>query len=375
MIPLMSIGWLAIKELRDDSHRTAVNQVQDNLQLITHAFNSVTGTAKANAELLAISTLSKQNVRIQDKKQPSESLKPYLLQLFKNYRHAYPEFEEISLVFPDGFEDIRVGIATGDHQTEKERTPSSFERLNQSEADLITEIRRHSGNGEVGLYVFRRLFDPAQSATYQNNPSTYGYLGLKVSLKQLYSNLEKYKIGQNVRILFINKQGEILLDTYHQATNSHLPVVLWKAVQSDAFTKRPRRYHFFNQTFLIQTKAVDSHLYALVALPVSELEEPIKRPKIAVLLATLSALILYTTLVYGGLQRIVLQPLEELNRATQEIAQGNVKTEAKISSRDELKDLSNSIHQIGEKLASYTDAADNQTVSDTREGSTTGKTN
>jgi HAMP domain-containing protein len=187
--------------------------------------------------------------------------------------------------------------------------------------------------------------------------------------------LEKYKIGQNVRILFINKQGEILLDTYHQATNSHLPVVLWKAVQSDAFTKRPRRYHFFNQTFLIQTKAVDSHLYALVALPVSELEEPIKRPKIAVLLATLSALILYTTLVYGGLQRIVLQPLEELNRATQEIAQGNVKTEAKISSRDELKDLSNSIHQIGEKLASYTDAADNQTVSDTREGSTTGKTN
>lgn len=352
MIPLMSIGWLAIKELRDDSYRTALNQVQDNLQLVTHELSNLTGTAKANAELLATSTLLKRHVRIQDRKQRMELLKPYLLPLFKNYQHAYPEFDEIRLVFPGGYEDIRAGINSGDHETEGEETPTSFQRLIQSDADLITEIRRNPGNEENALYVFRRLFDPPQSATNQENRSvTHGYLGLKVSLEKLYSNLESYKIGQNVRILLIGKSGKILFDTYHQATNKRLPVVLWKAVQSGVFIKRPRRYHFFNQTFLIQAKAVDSKLYALVALPANELEEPIKRPKIAVLFATLSALILYTTLVYGGLQRVVLRPLQELLRATNEIGNGNFNTTINISSRDELGDVANSLQQISQKLA------------------------
>ncbi len=373
MIPLMSIGWLALKELRDDAYRTAVNQIQDNLQLVTHAFQNLTATAEANAELLANLTLSQGYAQIPDETQSRESLQSYLLQLFNHYRYAFPELEEISLMFPDGFEAIRMVIANGDHVVKKEQTASLFERLSQTEADVITEIRRHPDTGKVGLYAFRRLFDPTQSGTHQNRPTNAAYLGLRLSLQRLYNDLEKYTIGQNLRILLINKNGEILHDTFGQATHKRLPVVFWKTVRSGTFLKRPRRYHLIDQTFLLQTKVVSSQLHALVAYPVSELEKPLKRPRIAVILATLSALILYTTLVYGGLQRIVLQPLKELNRATKEIAQGNEMTTVNISSHDELADLSSSIHQISEKLASHTDAADKPAAINARSSVTSDK--
>ena len=71
----------------------------------------------------------------------------------------------------------------------------------------------------------------------------------------------------------------------------------------------------------------------------------------AVLLGTLSALILYTSLVYGGLQRIILKPLKALHRATTEIGNGNFTPSIGVETRDEMGSMARSLQQMGENLA------------------------
>ncbi len=350
MIPLICIGWFANKDLRDDTYRTALEQMQDGMELVTYKVGALVTTARSSAELLANYPQLQRYVPNQGKKQRESLLQSSLLQMFHGYQHAYPRYHRIRLLLPDDFEGMRVAkTARGNVLTEKEGAQAYYQNLIKMNGDLITDIRLNPDTGKRMLYVFRRLHDT--SAGSQSVAS--GFLELMVSLENLYSDLERHKIGKEGRILLVDKKGEIFFDTHHQATRSRLSRVIWNLVQTTDYFIRPRKYYFLNQTFLIQAKALDSQLYALIAFPSDELEEPIIRPRIAILLATLSVLILYTNLVYGGLQRLILRPLKELNRATTEIANGNFRYALKVSSADELGDMANTINSIGKKLAAY----------------------
>ncbi len=346
MIPLISIGWIANKEQRDDLYQPALNQMQSSLQLVTYKVDGLMTTAITNMELFANSSPLKQYVRSRDEKKHLELRQSTLLEQFHSYQQAYPEYYEIRLLRPDGFEDIRAMSSEGDSHTEDKNKKHYFQRIVESEADLSTEIRRATEDGKHAFFVFQRL----QDLTTEGQVITSGYLGLTVSLQKLFRELGTHEIDHQGKILLVDRNGEILFDTHNQATNTRLPVVLWRAVQSGACFLHPRRYYFLGQQFLIQAKALNSHLYALVAIPHDELEDPLIRPRIAVILATLSVLILYTMLVYDVLQRLVLRPLKQLNHAVNEIANGNFHPTINIRSRDELGAMAEAIHKMGQQL-------------------------
>lgn len=361
MIPIISIGWFANKELRDDTYRTALDQMQDGLLLVTHEVDKLITTATAKAELFARSEQLNQSVRTLDQKQRHASLQPALLQLLHDYQHAYPEVYEIRLMRPDGVEATRATLSgEGDKPTQDESTQAYFQQLFQSGEDLITEFRRDPDNGDSALYVFRRLLETSTDG----QAITYGYLGLAVSLEKFYRNLGKHKIGQQGRILLIENNGEVILDTRQQSTNSPLPKVVWKLVQAGVYFSSPRKYYLFNQTFLIQARAFNSQLYALVAFPSDELEDPIAGPRIAVILATLSVLILYANLVYGGLHRLIVRPLRALHHATSEIVNGNFYPPIKVTSHDELGDIAQALQQLSQKLANGPEKVDLEALND-----------
>ena len=350
MIPLLSIGWFANKDLRDDIYRKALDQMQEGIRLVTNEVGVLIDTAKSNADLLANFPQLKQYMRTEDNEQRQSLLQSSILPMFHGYQHVYPEYHEISFLFPDDFDDMRAIQSARDHHlTENEGVPEYYQRLIQMDEDMITEIRRIPDNGASILTVLRRVYDTSDN----RQSATYGYLELTVSLEKLYRDLEKHRIDSKSSILLVDKTGEILFDSHHQSTDTRLPRVIWKLVQTSDYFLRPRKYYFLDQTFLIQAKALDSQLYALVTFPSDELENPILKPRIAVILATLSVLILYTNLVYSGLQRLILRPLRELHHATVEIVNGNYDYVIKHTSTDELGEMANSINRLRKKLASY----------------------
>jgi HAMP domain-containing protein len=349
MIPLISIGWLANKEVRDEVNRTSLNQMNVGLQFVIHQVNTLLKTAKTNAELFATSPLLKRYVQNQDDTQQRALLQSSLMQQFRNYQNAYPEYRQICLQRPDGSEDLCATSVQGTSSTENHAILPNLSTLIESKLDLITEVRRNANNGENALYLFRRLIETAT-----DKPTiTYGFLVLTVSLEKLYRDLEQHKIGHKGRILLVDKSGAIIFDNLHQATNTRLPVVVWNVLKSGANLSRPHKYYFLDQTFLIQAKAFDSQLYTLVALPTDELEKPVIRPTIAALLATLSALILYTSLVWTGMHHVILRPVKALHRAISEIDNGNLHPTLNITSRDELGDMAKSIQRMSQKLAEH----------------------
>ncbi len=203
MIPLMSIGWLANKEVRDEVNRTSLNQMNVGLQFATHQVNTLLKTAKTNTELFATSPLLKRYVQSQDDTQQQALLQLSLLKQFRNYQNAYPEYREIRLQRPDGSEDLRATSVQGSYAAESKTTPPNLTTLIASKSDLITEVRRNANNGENALYIVRRLIE----ASTDEQPITYGYLGVTVSLERLYRDLEQHKIGEKGRILLVDKNG------------------------------------------------------------------------------------------------------------------------------------------------------------------------
>jgi diguanylate cyclase (GGDEF)-like protein len=352
MLPLIGIGWLANKELRDETYRAAVNQMQDGLALVTHEIDSLLTTTRANAELLAGSETLTRYLRSTDGMRHHSALQDSLARLFEDYQQAFPEYHEIRLLRSDSSAERQSLATEAPESTENGVVPAQFGSLLHNELGLFKEIRRNPNNGEHALYVYHRLQPPySREPSSEDQDTSHDYLGVTVSLKKLFGNLEKHRIGQQGRILLVGKKDDIIFDTHHQASNTRLPVVLRQRVKSDTGIVRPSRYYLLNQPFLVLSKTFDSDLYALAAYPIEELEKPLIRPKVAVLLGTLSALILYTSLVYGGLQRMILKPLKALHLATAEIGNGNFTPSIGVESRDELGGMARSLKQMGEKLA------------------------
>lgn len=350
MLPLIGIGWLANKELRDETYRAALDQMQDGLALTIHEVGTLMTTTRANIELLTGSEQMKQFLRSSTKKQQQAELQDSLARLFKHYQRTFPEYLDIRLLHTNGAPPIPI-TATGPPAGAKNEItdPSSRASLGKG-SDLYTELRS-KGDGYV-LHVYRSLPLSYKNETSEDDHhSHHGFLEVTVSLRTLFHNLEKHRIGTQGRILLIANDDQIIFDTHHQASNMRLPVVLRQRVKSAAGIVRPSRYYLLNQPFLILSKSLDSNLHAIAAYPAEELEKPLIKPKVAVLLGTLSALILYSSLVYGGLQRIVLRPLKALHRATIEFGNGNLTPSIGVRSRDEFGDMASSLQKMGEKLA------------------------
>jgi len=66
-----------------------------------------------------------------------------LLRLFANYQHAYPDYYEIRVLLPDGYEDTRLTVEGLPNLREDESDTDIFKAMHQSPDDLYTEIFRN----------------------------------------------------------------------------------------------------------------------------------------------------------------------------------------------------------------------------------------
>jgi len=107
VIPMLAFGLTAYLKLRAMANEKTHSQVVATLDNIEQGVNAYINTARSNIELFASSSMITRYLLVEDEGERYTLLQPSLLALLSSYQRAFPHYQEMRVLLPDGYEDTR----------------------------------------------------------------------------------------------------------------------------------------------------------------------------------------------------------------------------------------------------------------------------
>jgi len=153
IIPLISLGWIAYHQLQTTSQRTIFDQMNTLLDQVELHVRFMIQGATANIETYSNSSLLKRYMLTNDIGDRYALIQPALLKLISSYQRASPNYYEIRVLLPDGYEDLRSTLAPIPNANEIETDTRYFREMLQSPDDIYTTFCHNQDNRKVAFYI------------------------------------------------------------------------------------------------------------------------------------------------------------------------------------------------------------------------------
>ena len=153
IVPLLGLGWYAYDVLWVHSRERAVRELTVLLDQFVQHTHSEVANLEANINLFAKSVLLQKYVLTENEAVRYDLLQTPLINLFQSYIENYPQYAEIRVLLPDGFEDTRATRGRIPNATEEEADSEFFRLLASTEQDLIMRMLENPDNGRYVLYA------------------------------------------------------------------------------------------------------------------------------------------------------------------------------------------------------------------------------
>ncbi len=178
VLPLLGLGWHAYSQLKISAEQRTVDQMTTLLDQLTVNFQAQVNTAAANVRLFSDVTLVRSYMLTEDDEERYLLMLPSLLKLFKNYLRVYPDYDEIRLLLPDGFEDARATLQPIPNASEEEADTPLFQALSHFEGEVLSRAIVNPDNAEICMQIARpiRLVNLATDDPIHATPRLRGYL-------------------------------------------------------------------------------------------------------------------------------------------------------------------------------------------------------
>jgi signal transduction histidine kinase/ActR/RegA family two-component response regulator len=270
------------------------------------------------------------------------------LETFAIYQEQYPYFNEIRVILPNGFEDIRRTIGFVPNTTENEDQSWFFRHWQNLDAKHVSDrIQLNPDDGELVLLLGKKLLlshrglDPMHA-----EPELRGYLSITVGLKAYAEQVEARRFGKAGRLLLTNKQGrrvridgDMLRGSEYEDVRFSLPVTSHASL---AMTQ--------GEPLVYWSQPLQDDLLLTAVLPEDELLAPTRALAWAVLLVSVIAVLALMLIMYWTMQHLVINRLNRLNKAAQAVAEGVLQTQICDQSQDEIGHLSNTFKEMQDSL-------------------------
>ncbi len=139
--PLVTLGLLGYQQWRERSTELILGEMRNHLQNVTQNFDATLRNAQANLELFSNSTLLQKYVLTADDRERYRLMLAPLLRLFAGYQKAYPDYYEIRVLLPDGYEDARATTEPLPNSKDEEGDSRWFLKLEDTEIEPFTYFR------------------------------------------------------------------------------------------------------------------------------------------------------------------------------------------------------------------------------------------
>jgi diguanylate cyclase (GGDEF)-like protein len=350
-LPLIVFGSIAHVEQRKSVVEESLRQLDTLVDQIARHVEARVEAARADMILFSNSRILKDYLLVEDEAQRYQLFQPGLLKLFASYQRANPEYEEIRVLLPDGYEDTRSTLTDIPNLTEDEGETGYFRVLARAEEDLVTQLVPAADDGEPALLLSHRIelvdgsIDPILA-----QPKLRGYLVVAMSLAFLREHVREAQIGHGGHIEVLAGDGRVLFCSDIDHPHGPDPAPFFDDLFASAEAESIRRVEHLDGMDLARGKKVHESIYLYAGLPEAELLASTRQIALVALLLTAGSIVLTAAILYSVLRSLVLGPLEQLGEATRQIGSGNLVTNVGIRRRDEIGALAASFEEMGRNL-------------------------
>lgn len=328
-VGLLLLGWVVFSELRTSSEAELHRRMEQVVVQTERRTRSFLSTARSNARLFSRSTIVERYIRVDDEEERFELMQPTLLELFASYREAYPDYVEIQLLLPDGYEDTRLAVPGRPNRSEEEASSAFFQALQAAAEPTYAAYLIDPDNGEPVFKIGQKILlkdaglDPALAER-----ELYGYLVVTTTTKFLYREVLDERIGRSGHFFLADADGTIIAHADSSLVGSTTPLaaafpVLAPANSHDAETIAERPMTRFGEGLASVTAThLHANLLLVGVLPERELQTASRRLAVAIALVTLLTICLAIAFFWLFLRRLVLLPLASLQRTAVAIGDG-----------------------------------------------------
>jgi signal transduction histidine kinase/CheY-like chemotaxis protein len=354
LIPVGTVAWVAYDLLADNLIERTEQSARNLLVREVQNFQRLKANGIANLRLLEAIPVLQQYLLTGDEELRYNLLQPTLLQTFAIYQEQYPYFNEIRVILPNGFEDIRRTIGFIPNTTEQEEQSPFFQSWQQLDGQSVSDtLQVNPDDGELVLLLGKKLLLSHRGLDPMHvEPELRGYLAITIGLKSYAQQLETRRFGRAGRLMLTDSQGgRVHID------KEILPVAGFGV---GGFSTPPTEQ---SSTTLIQGEPyvywslpLQDDLFITAMLPEDELLAPTRSLAWAVLLVSVVAVAALMLMIYWTMQHLVINRLNRLNAAAEAVAEGDLKTPIVDQSPDEIGHLSNTFKEMQHSLMrSHTD--------------------
>ncbi len=349
--PLLVLGFVAYEQLRTTAEQRSLDQLETLLDQLSNNVRARLHTLEANVKLLAGATLVKRYVLTEDEEERYALLAPPLLKFFQFHLDAYPDYFEIRVLLPDGYEDARATREPLRNASEEEADSEWFRLLADLDEGALLHLFRNEDDGRFSLLagVPLRLVDLSVDP-FLSEPKLRGYLAVTMSLDFLAEQARTSRVGQTGFIFFANQAGRVLFHPDPAQIGTIVPAEFWQKHRQSVSDGEAAPGVYRGKALIMGIREIGAGLYVLGVLPESELLAAGRRLGVVVAGTVFLTTLAIAVLLIASLRRLVVTPLDELRKASREIGRGDHEPSLLIRSNDELGELAIAFTEMGRNL-------------------------
>ena len=317
-------------------------------------------TSKANARLFASSTIVERYIRVEDEEERFQLMQPAVLDLFATYRQAYPNYTEIQLLLPDGYEDTRLGRPGSINLTDEEGTTEFFAAMRDSDERTHSAFLTDPDSGEPVFKFGRRILlvdkslDPATA-----RPRLHGYLVVTAEPPFLERQVRRERLGRTGHLILLDGEGTIIEHPGRTRIGTRVesfPALALRA-EAPAGGDDPVRHEpirFEGTLSILRSVWLHDNLLLVGVLPERELQAVSRDLARTVTGITLVIILLATVFFWILLRALVLRPIGALQRTAVAIGDGQCELgpDGGAPRDDEIGELEAAFRNMNVKLKS-----------------------
>ena len=351
VLPLFWLGLTAYVKLKEHSIESSLGHMSTLLDQVSRGAQSHFATTYANIELFSGSNIVKKYILTEDEVDRYAVMQPSLMRLFASYQRAYPDYYELRILLPDGYEDARSTLTRLPNNTEHEADSELFQIIHTSEKVFEGLYTYDPDTGKPVLYMSKKLILRDESLEpFTTPPKLRGYIVISSSLGFLQEQLNQQQIGVGGYLFIIDKLGQPFLwpqNVSDDALNKILTFAnLQKAAQSDYAIKTVIN----EEPVYLQGRAINDDLTLYTMIPEKDLLSASRGLGVVVTTVTLLTILLASVLTFYFINRILILPIQRLGQSAHDIGHGRFTSKTDITSRDEIGELARSFEEMGRNL-------------------------
>tara|TARA_R110002095_G_scaffold145253_4_gene125692 strand:- start:6692 stop:9148 length:2457 start_codon:yes stop_codon:yes gene_type:complete len=347
-LPLISVGVLAYLQLWRSSDEQSRIQIRTYLEQRAEIYQTQVRSAHFALKSLANDALLKDYLLTEDEGDRYALMQRPMLSKFASIQTANPDFQEIRLLLPDGFEELRMINRNPLNITEEEASSPFFASIPPASVDHSEWVGTNPDTGLIALVVSLpiRLHNNSREA-FTTEPKLRGVLSITQDIDKIIAPELPSPWREGLLLLSDNQQN------LHTRLPSSNPLAEDPKVLANLHSQ-PRNQ--WNNVLINGTAALhlsiplNQALRLHTLLPERSALAASNRVGVIVLVMTGIALLISIPLLLLLLRRQFLTPIATLNRALLSLSARQDRLQLTKSSNDEIGDLVSSFNRMSIEL-------------------------